>query len=216
MVEEICERGSGFRPGVKEWGSYVWWEWWISRVRRCDRRMKRLARQREIEMKLNGETHRVVIQTQGEAYWKERGCSLWPSKGDMMCKANAARRLNRDDVLHMKVGWLWELWICGWNFNNEIKSHNFYVCWVKPTKLRLWKQHGMAHLNPERFVKTAQTVRPYGTQISQIYKICSFWGSILLRCTDDGAIWCKRTDVTCQPGLWVINASSLPRMQSCW
>jgi len=37
---EGFEKQLGFKLAAKEWGSYGWWEWWINRGRRCDRRKK--------------------------------------------------------------------------------------------------------------------------------------------------------------------------------
>jgi len=39
LWRERFEKKVGLGPGVKERGSYGWWEWWVERVWRCDRSM---------------------------------------------------------------------------------------------------------------------------------------------------------------------------------
>jgi len=47
MVEKFCGRGRFcFEPGVKDWGSYGWWEWWAERVRRCGRSRNKQVKHR--------------------------------------------------------------------------------------------------------------------------------------------------------------------------
>jgi len=59
----------GFKPGVKEWGSYGWAEWWIKR-RRSDRYRNRWVRNRETGtgMRLT-KRHRELIW---ETRWSEQ------------------------------------------------------------------------------------------------------------------------------------------------
>jgi len=44
MVKKVCERAIGFELGVKERGSYGWWEWQVCWGRRCGRSRKRQVR----------------------------------------------------------------------------------------------------------------------------------------------------------------------------
>jgi len=53
LVGKICERKEvGLEPGVKERGSYGWWEWWVGSVRRWGRSENRQVRDRETGMRL--------------------------------------------------------------------------------------------------------------------------------------------------------------------
>ena len=47
-----------FDAGVKERGRYLWWEWWVGRVRRCGRSMNRQDRDRGAEMRLTERTRK--------------------------------------------------------------------------------------------------------------------------------------------------------------
>jgi len=64
----------GFKPWVKEWGSYRRREWRIRRSRWCDRCMNRWIRDRETGMRLTESLREAgsLFQRQGEVYRKER------------------------------------------------------------------------------------------------------------------------------------------------
>jgi len=63
----------GLEAGVKERGSYGWWEWWVGRVRRCGRSMHRqLERDRGAEMRLTERTRKLIPETRLGVYRKER------------------------------------------------------------------------------------------------------------------------------------------------
>ena len=53
----------GLEPGVKERGSYAWWEWWVERVRRCGRSMSRQVRDRGTGMRLTERTRKLIPET---------------------------------------------------------------------------------------------------------------------------------------------------------
>ena len=53
----------GLEPGVKERGSYGWWEWWADRVRRSGRSMNRKDRDRGTGMRLTERTRKLIPET---------------------------------------------------------------------------------------------------------------------------------------------------------
>jgi len=53
----------GLEVGVKERGSYVWWEWWVDRVRKCGRSMIREVRDRGSGMRLTEGTRKLIPET---------------------------------------------------------------------------------------------------------------------------------------------------------
>jgi len=54
----------GFEPGVKEWGSYGWWKWWVDTARRCGRSCKGNT-QTETGMRLTERSRELIP----EARW---------------------------------------------------------------------------------------------------------------------------------------------------
>jgi len=72
----------GFKPGVRESGSYWWREWRINRNRRRDRCGKR--RHSETEVLGWGQTRDQEVDSTDKvnrkAHWKEHGGCRWTSK----------------------------------------------------------------------------------------------------------------------------------------
>ena len=63
MGGKICGRGIGLEPGVKERGSYGWWEWGVDTVRRSGRSMNRKDRDTGAEMRLTDRTRKLIPET---------------------------------------------------------------------------------------------------------------------------------------------------------
>ena len=53
----------GFEAGVKEWGSYGWWEWWVDSDRRCGRSRNRQVSDRETGMRLTERSRELIPET---------------------------------------------------------------------------------------------------------------------------------------------------------
>ena len=103
----------GHEAGVKKRMSYGWWEWWVDKVRRCGRSMKRQDRDRGAEMRLTERTRKLIPET---GYRKERsvirneddvGGRARVTRDEEWKRVSAARRLNRDEVMQ-----IWRLGGC--------------------------------------------------------------------------------------------------------
>ena len=96
FVEEV-----GLEPGVKERGSYGWWEWWVDRVRKSGRRMNRKDRDRGGEMRLTERTRKLIPETMSAVSFTRYDAPLvFP---------RLARRRTNDLVQH-SVSSSWQIW----------------------------------------------------------------------------------------------------------
>ena len=69
----------GLEPEVIERGNYGWREWWVDRVRRCDRSMNRQVRGRRSGMRLTERTRKLIAETRwgwGWGWVQVNGCAL--------------------------------------------------------------------------------------------------------------------------------------------
>jgi len=61
LWRERFVKEAGFKPAVKDWVSYGWWEWWVGRVRRCARSRNRQVRDRGTGMRLMLLRHKETV-----------------------------------------------------------------------------------------------------------------------------------------------------------
>ena len=121
MVQKIEEK-VGLKPGVKERGSYGWWERSDERVRRCGIG----ARTGRTETGCWNACWRTELgswfQRHGEAYRKERSViritrmMLVVERGWRQMKSECCEEVEQRWVyVHMELGWSWELfkWVRG-------------------------------------------------------------------------------------------------------
>jgi len=90
----------GVELGIKERGSYGWWEWWVDTVR------NRQVSDRGTGMRLTESTRKLIPETRwgvpkGVISYTQRGRCWWSSEGNKRWRASAARRLIRDEVMQI-------------------------------------------------------------------------------------------------------------------
>jgi len=77
MVGKICEKKVVLGPGMKDRGSYGWWEWWVERLRRCGRSMNRQVRDRGTGMRLTERTRKFCCDVPWRLRRWRRTCGVW-------------------------------------------------------------------------------------------------------------------------------------------
>jgi len=117
-------RQVGFKPGMKDWGSYGWGEWRI-RGRWCENRHRKTV--------MDGYKQEVDSREKGEAYRKER--SVIRNKDDVggraratmqRWRASAARKLNSDEITQ-----IWRLGGCNKFFYvSDRNLHSVPMDWI--------------------------------------------------------------------------------------
>jgi len=94
----------GIELGVKERGSYGWWEWWVDTVR------NRRVRDRGTEMRLTERTRKLIPESRwgvpkGVISYTQRGWCWWSSEG-IKRRRGCEEVEQRWGYADMEVGWL--------------------------------------------------------------------------------------------------------------